>query len=742
MDVFQQDNAIEEEYLANTISYIRQELGRELELLDGRKAELIRLRKDMWENTAHFSTDFEKLTEISQYLSSLDTQTAGYDSTRRQIEKYGRTLSSPYFGRFDFTEDDSEACEKIYIGIHSVIDAEAHSIIVYDWRAPISSIYYEYGLGNAEYNTPRGKAAGKVLLKRQYKINGGKLVYFFDSSLKIDDELLQQALCRSSSPKMRNIVETIQKEQNAIIRDTDNELLIVQGVAGSGKTSIALHRIVFLLYQGLSTKLNSNNILIISPNEVFSSYISRVIPELGEESVEQMTFGELCRSLLGGRGSLEKRHEQLEYLITAEEKASLRKRGRMEFKGSVVFAEILDRAIKYYEKKMIVFEDVYYDGRTIESRQAMRNLFINGKISGPTAKRLKRLEKIIFDRIHPIQRERADKIVKLVQGLEGHEFDYKAFGRLLSIKESAGLQKRVRKFTEVDYMEIYRLIFNDKKLFLELAEGLELPVDIDGILEVTQCNLKKAFIEYEDCAPLMYIKLRLEGNAAFGEIKQVVIDEAQDYSPMQYNVFKLLFGSSRFTVLGDICQAIDKEAELSLYDEADRILDKKKSVRLFLNKSYRSSQEISAFSQGILERPQECTCFERHGAEPLISRYEDEESMEEAVVKRISDYKNEGFETMAVICKTAETSQKLYNRIGAFTGAKLIADESGQVEKGAVIIPSYLAKGLEFDAVIVYDISEENYSSELDRRLLYIACSRALHRLELYFRGNKTRFVR
>lgn len=293
MGIYHKDYIEEQEYLVNTIQHISQELDKELVVLEGRKAELIKLRKEMWENTVHFTSDFERLTEVNQYLSSLESQTAGYDSTLKQIEKYRRLLSSPYFGRFDFSEGESEECEKIYIGIHNVIDMKEQNILVYDWRAPISSIYYEYELGEAEYSTPQGRATGKVQLKRQYKIREGKLQYFFDSSITIDDEMLQQALCRSSSPKMRNIIETIQKEQNAIIRDTENELLIVQGVAGSGKTSIALHRIVFLLYQGLNTKLNSNNIIIISPNEVFSDYISGVIPELGEANVDRITFGEI-----------------------------------------------------------------------------------------------------------------------------------------------------------------------------------------------------------------------------------------------------------------------------------------------------------------------------------------------------------------------------------------------------------------------------------------------------------------
>lgn len=515
----------------------------------------------------------------------------------------------------------------------------------------------------------------------------------------------------------------------------------MQGAAGSGKTSIALHRIVYLLYQGLNNGLNFGNILIVSPNEIFGSYISGVIPELGEEEVRQMTFGELCGSLLGSRGKIQTRSEQLEYIISGGEQESMGKIRRAEFKGSSAFAELLDRLMRHFEHKVIAFEDVYYDGKLIESKQVLRNLFLNGKISGTTVQRLKRLKKIIFDRIHPLQRKRAEKMVKLVRELEGHDFDYKTFGRLLSIRESARLKGRVRRFTEVDYMEIYRLLFSDKKLFFGLARGMELPQDIEEILETTRRNLEKGYIEYEDCAPLLYIKLSLEGSEAFNEIRHTVIDEAQDYSPLQYMVFKLLFGKSRFTVLGDICQAIGGKGEMAIYDQIAGILEKNKPVRLVLNKSYRSTREISDFSRGILGNAPNIIPFERHGEAPLVCCLKSREEMEKAIMDRIAECLSEGLETVAVVCKTAAASSELYERIKNRTDIGLAADESGRMKKGAVIIPSYLAKGLEFDAVIVHDASDTNYCTGIDGSLLYIACSRALHRLILYYTGSRSRFI-
>lgn len=732
----------EEEYLENTLNFIRQEIEKEFSALEGRKDELIKLRREMWENTAHHSADFEKLTEITQYLSSLDTQTASYGSTVKRIEKYKRMLFSPYFGRFDFTEEGCRETDRIYIGIHTVIDVNTHDIFVYDWRAPVSVMYYEYEPGPAEYSIPGGKISGRILFKRQYKVINGKLVYFFDSSLKIDDEMLQQALYRTSSSKMRNMVETIQKEQNAIIRDTENELLIVQGVAGSGKTSVALHHIAFLLYHGVSSALSSNNIIIISPNEVFSRYISSVIPELGEENVERSTFGEIIYKLLGDRFKTEKRNEQLELLIACKdtEEAEQRK-NRMEFKGSLVFADILDRLIRYYEQNIIEFEDIYYDGRLIETRQMLKNMFLNGTIAGSTAKRLERIEKILLDKIHPLQKGRLERVEKQVLKMEGHEFDAKPFSRLLSIKESGALYKKIQSFTRIDYLEIYRFLFKDKSRFFKLSKGLKLPDYIEKLIETTNENLRNGYLEYEDCAALMYLKLRLEGSGRFLEVKQVVIDEAQDYTPMQYKVFKLMFGKSRFTVLGDIRQSIDREGNMALYDTITEIFEKNKTTRLFLNKSYRSSYEINAFSRKISGPVKNYISFERHGKEPSIIQNDSVGEMDMAVIGKTGELIEEGFETIAIICKTAEESKKLYTRLKVSTDIKMIESEEGEICKGITVLPSYMAKGLEFDAVIVYGVSADNYCNVFDRRLLYIACTRALHRLALFYTGSKSPFI-
>ncbi|QUH21285.1 HelD family protein [Alkaliphilus sp. B6464] len=742
MDNYYEAFEEETEYLNSTLRFIKNELNKELETLMNRKNELLKSRREMYENTVHFSTDFERLTEISQYLSVLNSQTSSYGSTMKQIEKYEKMLTSPYFGRFDFVEGDSEEKEKIYIGLHNIIDSQTCDILVYDWRAPISSIFYNYELGNASYRSPNGSIEGNVLLKRQYKIERGHLEYFFDCNITINDEILHNMLCRNSSTKMQNIIETIQKEQDMVIRDTDNELLIVQGVAGSGKTSIALHRIAFLLYHGMNSKLYSNNIIIISPNNIFSEYISGVLPELGEENVQQITFDEIAAKLLEERIKIEKRNEQLENLITdkKQEKLCARKSSIM-FKGSRTFSKILNRLIKYYIRNMIEFEDVYYDGKIIETKELLKNQFLNDKTGLPMARNLKRIENILFHKIHPLRKERIKRIEEFVQKIDGHEFEVKSFSRLISIKESTKLLKNIRKFTEIDYLHMYSVLFNKTGLFSKLAQGLELPEDIEQVIEITKNNLERGYLCFEDCAPLLFIRLKIEGNDMFSEIKQVVIDEAQDYSPMQYEVLNLLFKEGKFTVLGDIHQSIDKDVNLSIYDTIDEIFNKRKSVKLFLHRSYRSSYEISNFSQKILNIQQNCISLERHGVKPFIKYNKNLVDMDDTIVKNIKELIKEGYESIAVICKTAEESKEVYMRLKKLVHIKLIDLKDDEIATGVIVIPTYMAKGLEFDAVIVYNVSHDNYFTELDRKLLYVACTRALHRLGLYYAREKSLLI-
>lgn len=743
MNDYQKNLQEETTYLKDTLAFIERELKTQTERLASKKRKLIDSRRDMWENTVHFSNDFARLTEMNQHLSELNNQTANYNNNLKRLRNYEKVVSSPYFGRFDFAEDGFTEREKIYIGLQSLIEPKTHKIYVYDWRAPISSIFYRYEPGKASFSSPAGTIYGDVLLKRQYKIKDSRLEYFFDCSIQINDEMLQEILSRNSSPKMRNIVESIQKEQDIIIRDMENELLIVQGVAGSGKTSIALHRVAFLLYNGLSSNLRANNVIIISPNTIFSSYISSVLPELGEENVEQTTFGDILSDAFDGRLIAESRDVQVESLIESQNSdTGIIRMESIGFKGSITFLKILDRLLWHYAHRVIPFEDIYFDGTILDTKQQIKNRFLNNQTGIPMAKQLNRLENIILEKIHPLRRKRLEKIEKVVQQSEGHDLEIKQFARLLSLKEAKVFMKRIHKFTQVDYLNIYKLLFSQRSLLPKLAKGLKLPRNIIEIISATNENLQKEKISYEDCAPLLYLKLKVDGGNFFPDIKQVVIDEAHDYYPLQYEIFKLLFRDAKYTVLGDIHQSVEKQPDQSFYDSVSDILNKQKIVKLFLNKGYRSSYEINRFTQKLQDIKQDVIPFKRHEAKPHVSYKGTPELMDQAIVNDIKDCLKQGYGTIAIICKTQREAKKAHPRLQdimkdsqAAIKIRLVSPDDGKLEKGVAVIPSYAAKGLEFDVVIVYGADTMSYSTEFDRRLLYIACTRALHQLFIYYTG-------
>lgn len=731
----------EQVYLQEVVAFIRHSIKLEENNLSEQKHKVIAARQDMWENTGHSGKDFTKLTEMNQYFSEVNRITTQYHTAHSQVNKLHGSLGSPYFGRFDFCEETYTQREKIYIGLQTLMDQENHDIYVYDWRAPISSIFYRCELGQGSYLSPHGEISGEVLLKRQFKIQDSELQYFFDSSLRINDEILQEVLGRNTSAKMRNIVETIQKEQDLIIRDTDNQLMLVQGVAGSGKTSIALHRVAFLLYEGLNSKLQSNNVIIVSPNDLFNQYISQVLPDLGEDNVQQITFDQLSNVLFAGRFPIETKENYLEQLILNQHTSiSAVRTSAKNFKGSTVFLTILERLLWHYAHRMITFEDIYFNGTTIATKQQLKSRFLNNKVDLPMAKQLKRLEKTLLDRLHPMRKDRLQKIEAIVTTSPAHQLEIKSFARLLSMRLNNAMTAKIRRFTEVDYRHLYQLLFSEKDLLLNLAKDLPLPMEIHEIITETQERLRQNQMAYEDQAPLLYLKLKLEGIDRFSDIRQVVIDEAQDYSPLQYALFNLLFKDAQFTVLGDIQQSIG-ESNSRLYDQVAELLNKPTAVKITLNKSYRSSYEINRFSQQVLGKPQDFVSFERHETEPLIIQCSNQEDLTDQLMADLRQFSSQNYNSIAVICKTAEEAQILHNLIKGQVEITLIRPGETQTATGMIILPAYLAKGLEFDVVLVHDTSALNFSTDLDRQLLYIACTRATHRLTLYNTGELSPFL-
>lgn len=731
-------------YLEEIIDLLKYKLDIETEKLAEQKADLISARKEMWENTTHSSSDFDKLSDLNQYLSALNSQTFSYTELEKRIAKYEKMIDSPYFARIDFTEEGYVDTEKIYIGLFNLMDEETHEIKVYDWRAPISSVYYRSELGPVEYKAPAGIIKGTISLKRQYRITKGKLEYFFDSNVNIIDEMLMEALSKNMSSKMKTIVETIQKQQDLIIRDLDNDLLVVQGVAGSGKSSVALHRIAFLLYQGLNLKLSANNVIVISPNTLFSKYISNVLPELGEDNIKEYTFENIFVKLFNNKLSVKTKSENFENIICAksDEKRNFL-RSCNEFKGSSTFLKIIERFIRYFERKLIPFEDVYFNGEIIENKQLLKAFLLNGKLNMPTAKKLKIIESRIMDRIHDKKNIRRSKIEEAVNKSKNHEFETKAFTRVLAAKETSAFLNRIHKFTEFDSYDLYKKLFNDKKIFKTLAMGLSLPHNIDEIIDYTNNSINDPYnIPYSDGIAMMYLKVKAEGTDTVSSIKQVIVDEAQDYYPMHYYLLKSLFREARFTIVGDVNQAVEKKSDISFYDNVISIFNFEKSNKVFLNKSYRSSYEISKFSERFLEEGINTEYFRRNEEEPTIIYSKDEDSIENMMIENIHKYRDQGYNSIAVICKNRQEASDLYFKFKGKINVKLVDYMGEQNLTGVIIVPVYMAKGLEFDAVIVYGVDDEHYHTAYDRRLLYVACTRALHRLSLYYTGKISRFLK
>lgn len=728
MGVNEQEFEAEKKYLDGVLKFLRSEISAIREALDSKKRLLYRTRHE--QGVLASDPDSPGISsDLSQQLLEDERQLNSIEMLTKRLYQDESLLPSPYFGRFDFKEDGMRSADKIYIGLHNIYDVQGDGdILVYDWRAPISSIFYRNEPGRASYTAPGGEISGDVTIKRQYSIEHSKLNYFFDCSLVINDEILQEVLAKNASTKMQNIVRTIQSEQDLIIRNTQSDLLMAQGAAGSGKTTIALHRIAYLLYHSAAQKLSSKNILIISLSDVFSSYIGAVLPTLGEENVKELTFEELARQLTGIT-PLQNRLEFGDSLLQSEGEQNVPQLSSL-FKGSRAFAELLQRFLQYYENNLIEFEDISYGGTVIATRAELKNSFADNKAGMPTLSRLRRLATILKSKIDLLQPAYHKKLQAEFMTQEEHRFDYKSVARLTAVKEMSRVTEQISKFTQIDAAAVYRALFSDQKRFDEISAGLSLPTNLDDIFAHTAGYIANGF-GYEDMAALCYLTLLLDRNDSFDSIKQVVVDEAQDYLPMHYAVLGQLFKAAAFTVLGDIGQSVETNANLTLYDDAAALLNKKRPVLLTLNKSYRCSYEIMEFALKIPDQRPDVTPFERHEKEPELVQCS-ASALDDTLAADVQAALDKGFGSAAVICKTMEQAKALYERLRGKVNIRLL-ESAGEVARGAVILPAYLSKGLEFDCVFVPDADDAHYGSTLSKKLLYIECTRALHRLKLYY---------
>ena len=721
-ETHEQEKALEQKHLDKILSLLQKRLS--LAEADQQKQQegLNEIRRDEFQERSEpllrnlwAAHRFEDLVHLSQEFQNAADEEKDHETTLRQITSFKKMIRSPYFARVDLTFDEDDPAEEIYIGRHSLWDDEKENLLIYDWRSPIASVFYRFGTGPAFYMAPAGKITCQMLLKRQYEIQQGQMVGFFDADTVIQDSFLRRLLAQNASSQMKAIVETIQKDQDVAIRDEDHDLLMVQGAAGSGKTSIAMHRVAYLMYEGLKSPLKAHNILILSPNTVFEKYISGVLPELGQSSVATTTLEQLLEEKIGH--PVQSRAERWEALYRCSEVDAKEKRKALAFKTSPDFIKLLDRLAEDIPNRL-PYQDLSYAGKIIAAREELSQAASAHSSKFPLAVRLRRLEDALWQRVHALRPARMDELRMLSFRMgRGEEF-----ARGCSIWESGVLAKKIHGITRLHFAELYRQSMNSPGLIKRLGYGLDLPRDPSLLrMQISE----NGAISLEDASAIAYLQMKLTFGQSSGDIRQVVVDEAQDYSPVDYAVLNLIFPKASFTIVGDIHQSLEHTPTAQFYDDIGSILRRKNPVLLTLNKSFRCTKEILQFSQQFLPSG-EIESLNRSGEIPKILP-------ESQLEQEISLCRAQGYESIALITKTMMDADLWRKKLPSAWNVRVMGRHA---QLGDVfLVPLSLSKGLEFDAVFILDCDKDHYGKEEDKNLLYIACTRALHHLALFSDG-------
>ena len=673
------------EYLQYVLKCLNDRLAQaDAAILEGEK-EIEDMHEYYWEN----------YTEMDQYgYEDYDNQQALFrqmnanEEQFRLRKRFKKMQDSPFFGRVDFRYDGDEEAETFYIGIGNLSESAGSLPLVYDWRAPVSGLFYDYDKGPASYEAPSGIFEGEVTSKWQYKIRKGKMLYEFESDVKIDDEILGAELGSNGEVQLENIVRTIQKEQNEIIRNTKDKIMVIQGAAGSGKTSVALHRIAYLLYHDREN-LKSSNVLILSPNGVFADYISHILPELGEENIREMSFDLFAyRELKDIVGDCEDRYDQIEHTVLNPKIQDICRE-----KQSPEFVSKLDGFVLRLEDELMNFRDVEYRGCTLSEKEII-DLFY-----------FKFLDVPLLSRMHSV----AEYFIDQVETLRDRD---------LSDEERE------------EVMECFRSMYETRDCYVLYSRFLEK----EGYRPLPHCQIEKRCLRYEDVYPVLYLKYTLYQCRNHHGIKHVVVDEMQDYSWIQYLLIHKMF-PCRMTILGDKAQTMEDETQ-DVLKFLPKILGK--DIRkIVMNRSYRNTMEVAQYANH-LTGIEDMELFERHG-EPVDERTfsSTEEALETVIEKWLN--RREEFETEALIFLTEREAEHAFLYIEK--RLKEIAPEaenqlcymnrdSQSFKKGLTVTTFYLAKGLEFDQV--FGIFEEDRESGLQCQAKYITATRALHELHMY----------
>ncbi|WP_315984495.1 RNA polymerase recycling motor HelD [Listeria booriae] len=758
MDRLNKNQKVEEARMHHVLEVIEQKTAQLKQKQGNLATDVIDLRKNFWDeikvNLETFDDRLETALSIKQQAEFLAERELTHHHRDKALQILRKLKDSPYFARVDFTPDDTNETTPIYIGIAGLSNETEDDYLIYDWRAPISSMYYDFSPGPAEYASMEKIISGTMDLKRQFIIRHGELQSMFDTNVAIGDELLKEVLGNNASDKMKNIVATIQKEQNQIIRNVKNNYLIVQGVAGSGKTSVALQRAAYLLYH-YKEELNNDNMLLFSPNPLFSSYIASVLPDLGETSIQQLTFQAYVEKRLGKHLTIESPFSQMEYLLTTENTA--RKAG-IRFKASLAFKEYIDQYAEQLSTGGLVFKNIALRGNVIISKEAIGAYFYSLDYTISIPNRMSMTKDWLLEELAFLEKEERDKdwvkdeaelldiedYTEVYHDLQDNAEDdtFDDFDKELKILTAKIARKYFRKIrAAVSKLKFLHVTALYKKLFDVQADDASLPENWDAVCVYTLESLRQKELLYEDTSPYMYLEDKLTRLKTNTQIKHLFIDEAQDYSPFQFFVLQQLFPSARMTILGDIHQAIYMHTLNSATLFSGEEVQTDNTEKIELHKSYRSTRQIVDFTRHLLAVDLEIEPFERDGEKPSFVLCMDGQERDAKLRHTLSGLVGKEYGTIAVICKTAAESVAMYEQLSPAFDVQLATEHSYSYDSGIIVLPAYLAKGIEFDAVIIPDASAHNYEKSFEQNLFYTACTRAMHELVLFAVGDKTPFM-
>ncbi|MGL5574719.1 MAG: RNA polymerase recycling motor HelD [Sarcina sp.] len=713
------------------------------------------------------------------YNQELDINKKLYNIVKKNMISYEEAREKPYFAKIDFREYRKDP-ETFYIGKTGLGDMENGEEKVIDWRAPIADLYYSGTQGEAYYVAPSGVIEGELKTKRKFLFNkNNDIEKCFDEGINeiilkaqgdeenvLIDEFLKVNLEESTGNKLKEVVATIQKEQNDIIRADKSFPMIIQGSAGSGKTTVALHRLAYLMYRHKES-LTGDDILVVAPNKIFLDYISEVLPNLGVDKVPQMTFEELAIKRLALKGSLISKDKKLVKIIEDSDKNEMKYiKNESKLKGTLGFKSLLDRYIRVLERNDSQIDDIKVDKYSLFNSNEIKRLFLKDLVNYPINKRkdeIKRyfekklgqkildvLNKVDFQYEYTISRtkkiiedevERRREVIKLYDERDNKKVEIKK-------EAKAAFNKYFEDWKGISTKNIYAELFTDDEILTEVTSGKIPQKLVEYIKENLKNNLDSNLIDTDDLAAMLYLEFKIAGLNEEDMFKHIVIDEAQDYSPLQLEVISMMSRGRSLTIVGDIGQGIYSYKGINSWENILENLYKEKGIYKTLTQSYRSTVEIINFANRVLKKqenyPKPAIPVLRHGMEPQIKEFKVIKDFAEEVDKIVEKVKGEGKISVAIVCKTLKECKRLKENIKKYSKNEfiIVKNDDKKLELDLIIIPSYLTKGLEFDCTIVYNLNEENYSdNELDKKLLYVILTRALHYEYIFYKGEVSNLI-